>query len=98
MKIRTTTSGCGVNDALHILCFCTITQLRFERLCCGHRLCPCQMKNERKGQKPRCTMAEREGVSYCLYPELKENKNRSNHQTDSHLADCAWLEKHWRGC
>lgn len=37
-------------------------------------------------------MAEPEGVSYCLYPELKENKNRSNHQTVSHLADRAWLE------
>lgn len=51
MRMATTTSGCGVNDALHILCFCTITLLRPERLRCGHHMCPYEIKKKRKGAK-----------------------------------------------
>lgn len=54
------------------LCLCTITQLRYEGPCCGHRLCPHQIKREEGGQRAKSTIGEWEGVSYCLYPELKE--------------------------
>lgn len=53
------------------LCFCTITQLRLERLRCGHRLCPHQMKNVRKGPRGQMHNGRTGGCFLLLIPRAE---------------------------
>lgn len=53
------------------LCFCTITQLWLERLRCGHRLCPYQMKNVRKMPRGRMHNGRTGGCFLLLIPRAE---------------------------